>query len=166
MIRFVAHFDTACDYTLHIHKHKCPQSRLHCRCLVAATNGGRSPSSGFVNCPRPQLPASNSNSSQQPLPSVIPTLMPPILYCLTAYVLKICLYIHGSTALVDPSCLFSFLIYTKLVGLLGGEISPSHGRYLYTGQHRHKINAHRHQCVEWDSNPLSQCLSGRRWFVP
>jgi hypothetical protein len=32
-------------------------------CLVAASNGGRSPSSGFPNCPRPQLPASHSNSS-------------------------------------------------------------------------------------------------------
>jgi hypothetical protein len=40
------------------------QSRLHCRCLVSASNGGRSPSSGYPNCPRPQLPASNSNSSQ------------------------------------------------------------------------------------------------------
>jgi hypothetical protein len=35
------------------------------RCLVAAFNGERSPSSGFTNGPRPQLPASNSNSSQQ-----------------------------------------------------------------------------------------------------
>jgi hypothetical protein len=29
------------------------------RCLVAAFNGGRSRSSGFPNCPRPQLPASH-----------------------------------------------------------------------------------------------------------
>jgi hypothetical protein len=35
------------------------------RCLVAASNGGRSPSSGFRNCPWPQLPASHSNSSQR-----------------------------------------------------------------------------------------------------
>jgi hypothetical protein len=28
------------------------------RCLVAAPNGGRSSTSGFPNCPRPQLPAS------------------------------------------------------------------------------------------------------------
>jgi hypothetical protein len=33
------------------------------RCLVTAPNGGRSPSSGFPNCPRPQLQASNSNSN-------------------------------------------------------------------------------------------------------
>jgi hypothetical protein len=34
------------------------------RCLIEASNGGRSPSAGFINYPRPQLPASNSNSSQ------------------------------------------------------------------------------------------------------
>jgi hypothetical protein len=32
--------------------------------LVTASNSGRSPSSGFPNCLRPQLPASHSNSSQ------------------------------------------------------------------------------------------------------
>jgi hypothetical protein len=32
-----------------------------CCCLVAAFNGGLSPFSGFLNCPRPQLPASHSN---------------------------------------------------------------------------------------------------------
>jgi hypothetical protein len=47
-----------------LHTHYCPQSRLHCRCLVAASNGGRSSSSGFLNCPRPPTSASNSNSSQ------------------------------------------------------------------------------------------------------
>jgi hypothetical protein len=35
------------------------------RCLVAAYNKGCSPSSGFPNYPRPQLPASNSSTSQQ-----------------------------------------------------------------------------------------------------
>jgi hypothetical protein len=39
------------------------------RCLVAVYNNGRSPSSGFPNYHRPQLPASNSNSSQQLNPS-------------------------------------------------------------------------------------------------
>jgi hypothetical protein len=33
-------------------------------CLVAASNGGRSPSSGFPNCPRPQLPASHFTQLQ------------------------------------------------------------------------------------------------------
>jgi hypothetical protein len=35
------------------------------RCLVAATNGGRSPSSGFLNGSQPQLPVSQNSS--QPL---------------------------------------------------------------------------------------------------
>jgi hypothetical protein len=38
------------------------ETSVHChviagRCSVAASNGGRSPSSGFPNYPRPQLPA-------------------------------------------------------------------------------------------------------------
>jgi hypothetical protein len=35
------------------------------RCLVAVSNGGLSPTSVFPNGPRPQLPASHSNSSQR-----------------------------------------------------------------------------------------------------
>jgi hypothetical protein len=38
---------------------------LHCRCLVTASNVGRSTSCGFPNGPRPQPSASNSNTSQQ-----------------------------------------------------------------------------------------------------
>jgi hypothetical protein len=38
---------------------------LTSRYLVAASNDGRSPSSRFPNGPRPQLPVSKSNSSQQ-----------------------------------------------------------------------------------------------------
>jgi hypothetical protein len=34
------------------------------RCLLAAFNGGRSPFSGFQNCPRPQLPASHFSQLQ------------------------------------------------------------------------------------------------------
>jgi hypothetical protein len=35
------------------------------RCSIAASNGGRSPSSGFPKYPRHQLPASQSKSSRQ-----------------------------------------------------------------------------------------------------
>jgi hypothetical protein len=60
--------ETVLDYTVlyssPLHTHKCPQSLLHCHCLVVASNSRRSTSCGFLNCPRPQLPASNSNSSQ------------------------------------------------------------------------------------------------------
>jgi hypothetical protein len=32
--------------------------------------------------------------------------------------------------------------------------------------HKHRINADRRPCLEWDSNPRSQCLSERRDFMP
>jgi hypothetical protein len=49
--------------------------------------------------------------------------------------------------------LFSFLIYSQSVGLLGRVISPSQGLYLHTEQRKHRINAYSHRCLEWDSNP-------------
>jgi hypothetical protein len=60
----------------------------------------------------------------------------------------------------------SSLIYTQSVALHGRVISPSQGRYLHTGQHKHRTNAHRHPCLECDSNPRSLCSSGRRQFMP
>jgi hypothetical protein len=39
------------------------------RCLVVASNGGRSPSTGFPKVPWPQLPVSHSNSLQRLNPS-------------------------------------------------------------------------------------------------
>jgi hypothetical protein len=75
---------------------------------------------------------------------------------------------HLSMALqpfVGLSPLFSFLIYTQSAGLLGRRISQSKNLYLYTEQHRHRISAHRHPCLEWDSNPRPQCSSGRRQFM-
>jgi hypothetical protein len=65
----------------------------------------------------------------------------------------------------DLGCFFSFLIYTKSVGILGRAISPSQGLHLHTEQHKHRINAHRHQCLVWDSNPRSQCSSEPRQFI-
>jgi hypothetical protein len=49
-------------------------------------------------------------------------------------------------------------------------MSTSQGRYLHTGQQKHKINEYTHPCLEWDSNPRSQrrvsedisCLRPRR----
>jgi hypothetical protein len=51
-----------------------------------------------------------------------------------------------------PWSFFSFLIYTQSVGLLGREISPTQGCYLH--------RAHRHICLEWDSNPRSRVRAG------
>jgi hypothetical protein len=54
-------FTVLCHTQTHfsVHSHVFP-----IRCLVAATKEGRSPSSWILNCPRPQLPASHSISSQ------------------------------------------------------------------------------------------------------
>jgi hypothetical protein len=69
---------THCDYKQLRQSHWVTHSRYRCnynthevflsltsRCLVAASNGGRSPSSSFPNCPRPQLPASSYFSRLQ-----------------------------------------------------------------------------------------------------
>jgi hypothetical protein len=55
--------------------------------------------------------------------------------------------------------------YTESVGLLGRGISPSHGFYLHTEKHSHRIKAHNtniHMDLEWDSNPRSHRSSERR----
>jgi hypothetical protein len=53
-------------FTIHRYTHNSIHSYVFIsRCSVAAFNGRRSPSSGFPNYPRPQLPASHSNSSQR-----------------------------------------------------------------------------------------------------
>jgi hypothetical protein len=57
------------------------------------------------------------------------------------------LSIYSSTALVDLSHFFSFLICTLSIGLLGRGIFPSQGLYVHTGQHKHKIKAHRHRLL-------------------
>jgi hypothetical protein len=52
----------------------------------------------------------------------------------------------------------SFILnISQTVELLGRGIGPSQGRYLNTGQHKHrKTYTHiKHPCTEWDSNPRS-----------
>jgi hypothetical protein len=45
--------------------------------------------------------------------------------------------------LLGPDLFFNFVNFcTQTVELLGRGISPSQGRYLHTGQHKHRINAH------------------------
>jgi hypothetical protein len=73
------------------------------------------------------------------------------------------LWLYGP--LLGLGSFFSFLIYTQSVELLGRGISPPQGRYLHTEEHKHRINAHRHPCLEWDSNPRSQRSSWRRRFM-
>jgi hypothetical protein len=44
--------------------------------------------------------------------------------------------------LLGHGLFFRFVIFsTQTVGLLGRALSPSQGRYLHTGQHKHRINA-------------------------
>jgi hypothetical protein len=59
----------------------------------------------------------------------------------------------------------SFLILYSFRRTPWRGISPWQGHYLNTEEHKHRINAQRHQCLEWDSNPQSQCLNGRRGFM-
>jgi hypothetical protein len=71
VIRFIGLFHTARDCTIqftvtHTHTPYCPHSRLLYCCFVVASNSGCSPSAGFPTIPVPQLPGSNSNSSQGP----------------------------------------------------------------------------------------------------
>jgi hypothetical protein len=100
------------------------------------------------------------------------------IYLLSSY-LSVCLSlsiqpsVHPSINLsmalqsfVWPWALFQFLDLLQSVGSLGRVISPSQGRDLHTGQHKLRINAHRHPCLKWDSIPRSQCSSDRRQFMP
>jgi hypothetical protein len=57
------------------------------------------------------------------------------------------------------SC-YSHLEHRASIGLLGRRYSPSQGHCRTQTQ-----NKHRHPCLEWDSNPRSQCSSGRRHFM-
>jgi hypothetical protein len=61
-----------------------------------------------------------------------------------------------------PLLQFRNLFFTQSVGLLGRGISPSQGRYLRTGQQKHRTNGHRHPCLEFNSNPRPQCSSEPR----
>jgi hypothetical protein len=47
--------------------------------------------------------------------------------------------------------------FSRMVGLLGRVTSPSQSRYLHTGQHKHRINAH---------TPKVHALSGIRTHDP
>jgi hypothetical protein len=74
--------------------------------------------------------------------------------------------LHMALHRFGPFPLFQFLnpIHSRYDSLDGG--SASRKAATYTWQHKHRINAHRDTCLEWDSNPLSQCSSRRRRFMP
>jgi hypothetical protein len=74
--------------------------------------------------------------------------------------------------LIRRSGLFSFRINLRLWSLYTVGRTPCSGDQpcnkatTNTGQHKRRRNADRHPCLEWDSNPWSQCLSGRKHFMP
>jgi hypothetical protein len=52
--------------------------------------------------------------------------------------------------------------FSQMVGLLGRVISPSQGRYLNRGQHKHRINAYTHQTsMPWVGFESTIPASGR-----
>jgi hypothetical protein len=60
---------------------------------------------------------------------------------LLSFILSIHLRLYSP--LLDIDRFFSFLIcFTQSVGLLRRGISPSQGRYLRTGQYKHRMKAH------------------------
>jgi hypothetical protein len=77
-------------------------------------------------------------------------------------------FFNGSTAscwaLASFSVSWSFL---QTVGFLGRVISPSQGRYLNTGQHKHRINTYTHQtsmpCVGFE--PMISAIRPVYWRV-
>jgi hypothetical protein len=59
---------------------------------------------------------------------------------------------------VGPWPLFRFFIFfTQSVGILGRGISPSQGRYLHIGQHKHRINADIHASSGIQTHDPSVC---------
>jgi hypothetical protein len=76
----------------------------------------------------------------------------------------ICLsiYLWLYSRLLDLGRFFSFLILYTVGWTPWRGDQPVERPPLPT----HKINAHRHPYLEWDSNPRSHCSSGRRRFIP
>jgi hypothetical protein len=66
-LRYRAWLNFTIHYYTHTHTHTSMHNQVFTsRCSVAALNGGGSAFCGFQKCPRPQLPAYHSNSSQWP----------------------------------------------------------------------------------------------------
>jgi hypothetical protein len=80
--------------------------------------------------------------------------------------LLVSMYLWLYSPLLGLGCFFSFLNFYIVGRTRWTGISPSQGRYMHTGQHKYRINAHRYPCLKWDWNPRSQCVSGRRQLMP
>jgi hypothetical protein len=71
--------------------------------------------------------------------------------------------------LLGPGLFFSSVIifFIQTVGLLGRVISPSQGRYLHAGQHKHRINAYTDiRILSWIRTHDRSFRARRRPFMP
>jgi hypothetical protein len=64
------------------------------------------------------------------------------------------------------SCVSLQVLSSKTVGRTPWTGDLPIARQLPTQEKTNRINAHRHPCLEWDSNRWFQCSSGRRQFMP
>jgi hypothetical protein len=76
------------------------------------------------------------------------------------FALSCCPHLEHRT-FVKPFVSFQFLNPKTIGRTPWAGVSPSQGRHL----HKHRINADKHLCLEWDSNPRSQCSSEPRQFM-
>jgi hypothetical protein len=88
------------------------------------------------------------------------------LFCRRPVLLIHYIYLWLYSALLDLGRFFSFLIfYTVSTTPWTGDQPVVRPLPAHRTAHKHRINTHRHPCLEWDSNPWSQCSSGRRQFM-
>jgi hypothetical protein len=79
--------------------------------------------------------------------------------------LFIYLFIYSSKALCWTLAAFSVFDFLQSAGFFGRG-SARRKAATCTRDNTNRINAHRNQCLKWDSNRRSQCLSERRKFMP
>jgi hypothetical protein len=72
------------------------------------------------------------------------------------------------SSLLGPGLFFNFVIFLYTDGRAPWTSDQPVARPLPTHRTTQTQNkcTHRHQCLEWDSNPRSQRLSERRQFMP
>jgi hypothetical protein len=128
MSGYIGLFDTSRDYTLQFtmtHTHTNVHSHVFTsRCSLATSSVGRSPSSGFPNCPWLQLPASHINSLQQNRSTSLTQLTftdcpaynvlvrtarrTPFHYCCAVVAVEICLF--ATPLLINGCCITAFAV--------------------------------------------------------
>jgi hypothetical protein len=86
--------------------------------------------------------------------------------CLSVY---LCIYLSIYSPLLGLGRFSSFMILYTAGGTPWTGDQPIARLLLmcvYYVSVQHRINAHKHPYLKLDSNPRSQCLSGRRQFMP